>query len=194
MNQQTTERASFTAMADGTPEDYARCAAAAQAEAVELPDRLMALLGTMEGTGGFRIGRLEHSLQSATRALRDGRDDEYVACALLHDIGDMLAPHNHPEVAAAVLRPFVSEGNRWMVEHHGIFQTYYYNHHFGRDRNVRDRFIDSPFYERTVEFCELYDQNSFDPDYDNLPLAHFEPVLRRVLVPGKEAEYRVQAR
>jgi predicted HD phosphohydrolase len=157
MNQQMMERASFTAMADGKPEDYAKCAAAARAEAGELPDRLMALLATMEGGGGFRIGRLEHSLQSATRALRDGRDDEYVACALLHDIGDM-------------------------------------NHHFGRDRNVRDRFVDSPYYERTVEFCELYDQNSFDPDYDNLPLAHFEPLLRRVLVPGTEAEYRVQAR
>jgi predicted HD phosphohydrolase len=190
----TIERASFTAMADGTPEDYEKCVAAAQAEASELPDRLMALLASMEGAGGFRIGRLEHSLQSATRARRDGRDDEYVVCALLHDIGDTIAPHNHPEIAAAVLRPFVSEGNRWMVEHHGIFQTYYYNHHFGRDRNARDEFVGSPFYKQTVEFCELYDQNSFDPDYDNLPLAHFESNLRRILTPGNEAAYKVQGR
>ena len=181
MDRPVKERASFTAMADGTAEDYRKVQVVAQLEARELPDRLLAFLAGLEGTGGFLISRLEHSLQSATRALRDGRDDEYVVCALLHDIGDTLAPFNHSEIASAVLRPFVSEGNRWMVEHHGVFQTYYYNHHFGLDKNVRDKLVGSPFYQQTVEFCELYDQNCFDPSYDSMSLDEFDPILRRVL-------------
>ncbi|MFC3172764.1 HD domain-containing protein [Novosphingobium bradum] len=182
MDQPPARRAAFTAMSEGTAADYVIVRDVAQAEAAGLTDRLMDLLAGLKDTGGFRIDRLDHSLQSATRALRDGRDEEYVVCALLHDIGDMLAPFNHAEVAAAVLKPYVSPGNHWMVQHHGLFQTYYYAHHFGRDRNARDKLADSPWFAQTVEFCELYDQNCFDPDYDNLPLAHFEPILRRVLV------------
>jgi predicted HD phosphohydrolase len=117
-------------------------------------------------------------LQTATRAERAGRDDEYVLCALLHDIGDNLAPYNHPSIAAGILKPFVSEANHWMVLHHGIFQGYYFWHHIGGDRDARDEFRDSPYYDLTEEFCALYDQTAFDASYVSEPLEHFEPLIR----------------
>jgi predicted HD phosphohydrolase len=128
------------------------------------------------------VARLEHSLQTATRAQRDGRDDEYVLCALIHDIGDTLSPFNHPAIGAAVLKPFVSEANHWMVEHHGIFQGYYFWQHIGLDRNTREAYRDSPYFEYTEEFCAKYDQTAFDAEYTSEPLEHFEPLVRSLLV------------
>ena len=113
--------------------------------------------------GGFPVDRLTHSLQTATLAQRDGRDEEYVVCALLHDIGDTLGSFNHPDIAAAILKPFVCEENLWMVEKHGIFQGYYFFHHLGMDRNMRDQFRGHPYFERTEEFCAKYDGPAFDP-------------------------------
>jgi predicted HD phosphohydrolase len=133
--------------------------------------------------GGFPVDRLEHSLQTATRAERAGRSDEYVLCALLHDIGDTLAPYNHPSIAAGLLKPFVSPAHHWMVEHHGIFQGYYFWHYIGGDRNARDGFSDSPHYDLTEEFCALYDQTAFDASYNSEPLEHFEPLVRQFLTP-----------
>ena len=133
--------------------------------------------------GGFPVTRLEHSLQTATRAQRDGRDDEYVLCALLHDIGDNFAPYNHPDVAAAMLKPIVSEANYFMVKNHGTFQGYYFWHYIGADRDVRDQFRDSPFYEYTEEFCAEYDQAAFDTAYLSEPLEHFEPLVRQFFAP-----------
>jgi predicted HD phosphohydrolase len=133
--------------------------------------------------GGFPVSRLEHSLQTATRAEADGRDEEYVLCALLHDIGDTLAPYNHESIAAGIVKPFVSEANHWMVLHHGIFQGYYFWHHIGLDRNTRDTYADSPYYDYTEEFCAKYDQTAFDPAYVSAPLSHYEPLIRKYLVP-----------
>ena len=127
---------------------------------------------------GYRISRLEHSLQSATRAERDGADEEMIMAALLHDIGDGIAPHNHAEFAAAVVKPYVSEKTHWIIRHHGVFQGYYYFHHIGADRNARDRYRDHPWYQDCVDFCERYDQCAFDPDYDTRSLEYFEPRLR----------------
>jgi len=115
------------------------------------------------------------------RALRDGRDEEYVVCALLHDIGESLGPFNHGEVVAAVLRPFVSEANRWMLEHHPVFQVYFYGHHLKIDENAREQYRASPYFDRTAEFCALYDEVSFDAGYASEPMATFEPMVRRVL-------------
>ncbi len=172
---------SFTRMEDGTQADYEFLDRLAQEHNKGLPDRLIDQLRGLSGSfDGYAVDRLEHSLQSATRARRDGRDEEYVVCALLHDIGDNLAPDNHSEFAAAILKPYVSEANHWMVKHHGLFQMYYYAHHLGGDRNARDVYKDSPYYDRTVEFCHLYDQNCFDPDYDSEPLETFEPMVRRI--------------
>ena len=174
--------ASFTAMVDGSDEEWQIIGKAGLENQATLPGRMVEHLKLLEGgTGGFAVDRLTHSLQTATRAAEDGRDDEYVICALLHDIGDILGPHNHAEVAAVILKPFVSEQNYWMVRRHAVFQGYYFFHHLGLDRNMRDKYKGHDYYEYTAEFCHKYDQNSFDPDYKTMTLADFMPALETVL-------------
>jgi predicted HD phosphohydrolase len=134
----------------------------------------------MDGDSPYQVSRLEHSLQTATRAERDGADDETIVCALLHDIGDVLAPANHSEVAAALLEPYVSAKNHWIVKHHGLFQGYYWFQFIGGDRNARDRYRDHEYYDACVEFCSRWDQPSFNPDYDTLPLEHFAPLVQNL--------------
>ncbi|HET9161217.1 MAG TPA: HD domain-containing protein [Caulobacteraceae bacterium] len=183
-------RAQFHAMVDGTQEDWMAIAMAASQFSMELPRRVIAHLELLKGDcGGFAVDRYEHSLQTATRALRAGQDEEYVVCALLHDIGDTLGPRNHADVAAAILKPFVSEQNHWMVANHAIFQGYYFFDYLGLDKNMRDQFKGHPWYEYTAQFCHLYDQNSFDPNYDTEPLATFVPMLERVLTTVKTSIY-----
>ena len=174
-------RARFTAMDHSTQEDWMAVAANYLPFAARGGERILKHLSLLKGDhGGFAIDRFEHSLQTATRALKDGRDEEYVVCALLHDIGDLLGAHNHPDIAAAIVKPFVSEQNHWMVAHHGIFQGHYYFHYLGMDRNLRDDYRGHEHYEHTAEFCERYDQNSFDPNFENLPLEAFEPMVMKV--------------
>ena len=168
---------SYTRMADMTEADLRLINTDADEDARELPGRLMAAVADLER---FQVTRLEHSLQSATRAQRAGKDNEYVAAALLHDIGDALAPHSHGEMVAGILRPFVSERICWIVQKHALFQSYYYAHLMGEDRNARDRYLDHPFYDDCVEFCEHFDQNCFDPDYDSQPLEFFRPIVEDV--------------
>ncbi|MDJ1137510.1 HD domain-containing protein [Streptomyces iconiensis] len=175
------EAVSFTRMSDGTAEEFAHLAAIEEGEVARFPDRVLGWLREMDEPGGYQVTRLEHSLQSATRAHRAGEDEETVVCALLHDIGDVLAPANHSQAAAALLRPYVSERNHWIVKHHGLFQGYYYFHHTGGDRDARERYRDHAYYQATVDFCAHYDQNCFDPAYDWEPLEFFEPMVRRVL-------------
>ncbi len=181
---------SFTAMRDGTREDYQVIGRHSLEFFLGLPGRILAHLSILAGdTGGFAVDRLTHSLQTATRARRDGRNDEYVVCALIHDIGDTLASVNHADLAATILEPFVSEKNHWIVKQHGIFQGYYFFHHLGLDRNVRDRFREHEWWRDCAEFCEKYDQNSFDPEYDTLPLDAFEPALRKVFAAPRKSIY-----
>lgn len=175
-----TRTVGFTRMQDGTADDYALVAEIERRDLAGFADRVLSWLRAMDTQAGYRITRLEHCLQAATRAHRAGEDDETVVCALLHDIGDVLAPANHAEVAAAVLRPYVSERNHWIVKHHGVFQGVYYFHHYGGDPNARERYRNYPHYQATVDFCADYDQNSFDPDYDWLPLEFFEPMVRHL--------------
>jgi predicted HD phosphohydrolase len=183
-------RAEFNAMTEGTKEDWDRIAAAALEFYPGLTDRVLDHLRLLGGDfGGFKVDRLTHSLQTATRAARAGRDDDYVACALLHDIGDTLATFNHPDVAAAIVKPFVSDGYHWMVEKHGIFQGYYFFHHLGLDRNLRDQFAGNEYYDLCAEFCEEYDQPAFDPSYPTMPLEEFEPLLRTFFAAPKRSIY-----
>ncbi len=175
------ETVAFTSMAEGTREDYEMLERLEAKFAEGTADRVLAQLQALAGSlSGYKVDRLEHSLQSATRAHRDGADEEMVVAALLHDIGDLLSPYNHSEMAAAVLRPYVSEKTYWIVRHHGLFQSYYYAHHSGGDRNARDAHRDHPWYQDTVDFCERWDQSSFDPEYDSLSLEFFEPIVKRV--------------
>lgn len=174
-------RVSFTRMEDGTREDYELLARLEESYTSALADRVLGYFRSQDETfEGYAISRQQHGLQTATRALRDGADEELVVAALLHDLGDALAPYNHSEFAAAILRPYVSERTWWIVKHHGVFQAYYYAHHTGGDRHVRDRYRDHPHYQATADFCHRWDQSSFDPGYDTLPLEHFEPMVRRI--------------
>lgn len=183
-------RASFTAMQDGTPEDYKIISQSSAGFSKKLPDRVLTHLKLLDGDfGGFAIDRLSHSLQSATLAHRAGRDEEYVVCALLHDIGDTLACYNHADLAAAMLQPFVSEANHWMVANHGIFQGYYFFHHLGLDRDMREQHRGNPHFEHCAQFCHLFDQNAFDPNYDTMPLEAFEPMVHRVMAKPKNSIY-----
>lgn len=172
----------FTRMEDGTREEYEFLDSLEADYIAELPERIMEALRKLEKSlSGYRINRLEHSLQGATRAQRAGESDEMIVAILLHDIGDDLAPCSHSEMAAAILRPFVSEKLYWVVKHHGIFQMYYYAHHCGGDRNAREIFKDHAWYQDAIAFCHNYDQNCFDPDYATESLEFFAPVLHQVL-------------
>ncbi|MBL8554786.1 MAG: HD domain-containing protein [Phenylobacterium sp.] len=185
------ERAKFTAMTEGTFEDWAAIGRASMAHRGEHVDRIVAHLNLLTGDhGGFAVDRLEHSLQTATRAHRAGKDEEYVVCALLHDIGDILLPANHAELGAAILEPYVSEENHWILKHHGIFQGYYFFHHIGLDRDMREQHRGHPSFEACAQFCHLYDQNSFEPGYDTMPLDAFVPMMRRVMESPKRSIYK----
>ncbi|MCX7055795.1 MAG: HD domain-containing protein [Proteobacteria bacterium] len=173
--------ASFRQMKDGTRADYEMLAALEHEYALALPERILASLKKLDGgLQGYPVSRYTHSLQSATRALRDGADDELVVAALLHDIGDDLSPYNHAAIAAAILRPYVRAEVTWIVEQHALFQSYYYAHHHDRSRNGRDRYKDHPWFEACVNFCERWDQASFDPEYPTEPLERFEPLVRAI--------------
>ena len=176
------EHVDFTAMKDGTREEYELLARLEKPYLGLTSDRVIEELrrageATLEG---YQITRLEHGLQSGTRALRDGADLDWVVGALLHDIGDGLAPQNHDKMSAEVIRPFVRWDVAWTVEHHGIFQMIYYGHHYGWDRNAREQFRHHPVFNNCAEFCERWDQSSFDPDYPMEPIDTFEPMVREV--------------
>lgn len=184
-------KAGFTHMKDGSPEDWQAIAGCFGEFAKGLPDRILTHLKLLEGDfGGFPVDRLTHCLQTATLAHRDGKDEEYVVCALLHDIGDTLGSYNHADVAAVLLQPFISEENHWMIKHHAIFQGYYFFHYLGMDRNMREQYQDHPHYQRTLEFVSKYDSPAFDAEAETLPLNYFEPMVRRVFAKPRQSLYQ----
>jgi predicted HD phosphohydrolase len=168
-------------MEDGTKDEYLFLHRLEKDDASGVADRVLHQLQSLRNSyGGYQIDRFQHSLQTATRAHRDGADEEMVVAALVHDIGDCLALYNHGEFAAAILRPYVSEATYWIVKHHGVFQAFYYAHHLGEDRNARERYRGNPHYQETVNFCHKWDQCSFDSGYETLPLSFFEPMVRQI--------------
>ena len=176
------ETVDFCQMKDGTQPEYEFLAVHEQRYIESLPERLLRMLESLDSSlDGYKVSRLEHSLQSATRVEDDGADEEMIVATLLHDIGDIISPANHAEVAAAILRPYVRPEVAWIVEKHGEFQMYYWAHHLGGDQHARDKYRDHAHYQACVDFCEKYDQSSFDPDYPTKPLRYFEPMLRRVM-------------
>jgi predicted HD phosphohydrolase len=184
-------RATFTTMGKSTEAEWKLIAAEYVPYTKALPDRILGHFKLLSGDyGGFAVDRMTHSLQTATLAHRGGEDEEYVVCALLHDIGDTLASYNHADAAGAILKPFVSEENFWMVEKHGIFQGYFFFHYLGLDRNLREQFRGHPCFERTAKFCEKYDGPAFNPNGETLPLEFFEPMMRRVFAKPKNTIYK----
>ena len=175
------KKVSFTEMKKGTKEDYLLLDKNEKDFAKKTADRILKFLSSLTETlEGYQISRLEHSLQSATRALHAGESEEMIVAALLHDIGDELAPMNHSEYAASILKPYVSEKTHWIVEKHGEFQAYYYAHHLGGNRNKRDKYKGHKYFDACVNFCEKYDQCSFDPNYESYPLEKFKPMVRNI--------------
>ena len=175
------QRVKFKAMKDGSKDDYLLLDKLEKEYIAGTADRIIKYLKEYDETlEGYQVSRLEHSLQAATRALRDNASDEMIVATLLHDIGDALAPANHSEYAAAVLKPYVSEKTHWILLKHGEFQMYYYAHFFGADRNKRDKYKNHKYYNDCVKFCELWDQSSFDPDYKSLKLEDFEQLIKKI--------------
>ena len=184
-------RATFNKMSDSTAEDWQLILTEYKPFLAKLPDRILTHMELLDGEcGGFPIDRLQHCLQTAELAAEAGEDDEYVVCALLHDIGDTLGPANHADVAATILQPFVSEANHWMVKHHAIFQGYNFFHHIGLDRDMHLKFIDSPHYQRTKDFVVKYDDLAFDSSKPKLDLKLFEPQVRKVFSEIKNSVYK----
>ena len=174
-------KVSYLRMKDGTQADYTLMAENEIAYKKLTPGRLLTYLDTvLEGIPGENVDTRMHSLQSATRAFRDGAGEEMVVAALLHDIGVPFAPENHDQFAGEIIRPYVGWDTYWVVCHHGLFQGYYYFHHVGKDRNTREKYRDHPAFQLCVDFCENWDQESFDPDYDTMPLSAFEPMVHRI--------------
>jgi predicted HD phosphohydrolase len=171
----------FTRMDEGTDADYQVLKRVHERNLDELPSLLLGMVSDLSADQAYNLDRRDHCVQTATRALRDGADEEMVVVALFHDVGESLGPLNHGEVAAAILRPFISDDNYWLLAHHGLFQTYFYAKHLGLDPNARDKFRDHPAYQRTVDFCAKWDEVSFDPTYPNEPISTFEPMVHRVL-------------
>ena len=172
----------FVEMKDGDKEDYLLLQELEKPYLKMTPNRIIEELKRQGDVSleGYKITRLEHGLQSGTRALRDGADLDWIVGALLHDIGDGLAPQNHDRMSAEVVRPYVREEVSWVIEHHGIFQMIYYAHHYGWDKNARDRFKDNIYFKSCSDFCERWDQSCFDPSYNSEPLETFEPMIKEV--------------
>ena len=175
------KKVNFTEMKNGSKEDYELLEKYEKNFERKTADRLLKYLASQTTTlEGYQITRLEHSLQAATRAYKNGESEEMVVATLFHDIGDDLAPMNHSQYAASIIRPYVSEKTYWIILHHGLFQTYYSAHHLGGDRNARDKFKNHKYYQDTVDFCEKYDQSSFDPNYKSMSLEEFEPMVKKI--------------
>ncbi len=177
----STTQVAFTQMKDGTKDEYEYLHGLEAQYIARTPDRIIESLRRLGGgLEGYQVSRYEHSLQSATRAEADGADIEMIVAALVHDIGDELAPENHSQLAAAIIRPYVRAEVTWVVNMHGIFQQLYYGHHLGIDPNARDAYRDHPWFDSCATFCERWDQAAFDPTYPTKPIEHFEPMLREV--------------
>ena len=175
------KKVSFKEMKKGTKEDYLLLEEIEKKYERKTADRILKYLASQTTTlEGYQISRLEHSLQAATRAYKNGESEEMIVATLLHDLGDEFAPMNHSQYAASVLRPYVSERTHWIVEKHGLFQTYYSAEHLGGDKNAREKFKDHKYYQATVDFCENYDQSSFDPNYKSMTLKEFEPMVKKI--------------
>ena len=188
------QRASFHDMAQGTQADWDIVVQHLDRHSRGGGERVLDHLGLLaDDHGGYAVDRLTHSLQTATRAHRDGRDENYVVMALIHDIGDTLGAYNHPDIAAAIIRPFVSEELHWITQHHGIFQGYNFFHYVGLDRNMRDRFRGHEHFQATAEFIEKYDAPAFDPDYDTAPLDFFAPMVLRLFERPREGFYQTSS-
>jgi predicted HD phosphohydrolase len=176
--------ATFTRMDESTAEEWAEIGAA---HVVDQPRVAQTVLDMLRGLDqvvvGFATDQLTHCLQTATRAERDGAEDEVVIAALCHDIGKFISVPNHPAIAAEILKPYVRDDVYWMIKAHQDFQGRHYYHHFGGNPDARETHraeLTPEQFALAATFADEWDQVAFDPNYDTLPLEHFEPKVRAV--------------
>jgi predicted HD phosphohydrolase len=171
----------LTSLESGTAEEYCHLEALdRELNAGNIPGDILAPFAGTDRETGYPISPMQHALQTASRAFRDGAAEETIFAALFHDVADRIAPINHARVGAEILRPYVGEETYWVLAHHSVFQGYYYWHHVGRDRNEREKYRGHPHFEACAAFCEQWDQRSFDRAYDTMPLEAFLPAVRRM--------------
>jgi len=184
---QTSEsQRTFTRMDQSTAEEWAVIGAESAANQGRVAERVLGLLRSLEEvTDGFGVDQLTHCLQTATLAERAGADDELVVASLCHDIGKAVSVPNHPAIAAEILKPYVRDEVYHAIRAHQDFQGRHYYHHFGGDPNARDQYRDEPWFALAEQFADQWDQIAFDPDYDTLPLEHFESRVRQVFAQGR---------
>jgi predicted HD phosphohydrolase len=153
-----------------------------------MPAKITALLMELEEqVDGFAIDQLQHGLQTATRAYRDGASEELVVAALCHDIGKTISVENHPAIGAEILRPYVSPETYQIIRTHQDFQGRHYYALMGMDPEARRQYVDAPWYELATRFTDEWDQTAFDPNYDTLPLSFFQPMIDRVFARPRRA-------
>ncbi|GMU79656.1 MAG: metal-dependent phosphohydrolase [Acidimicrobiia bacterium] len=177
----------FTRMDESTAEQWAVIATETMEAQPLVAEHVLALLRNLEGMVlGFSVDQLTHCLQTATLAERAGADEELVVGALVHDVGKYVSVANHPAIAAEMLRPFVRDEVYHAIRVHQDFQGRHYYGHFGGDADARERYRGEPWFDLAARFADEWDQVAFDPGYDTLPLAHFEPAVRAVFATPKQ--------
>ncbi len=169
----------FTRMDESTAEQWAVIGKETYEHQDRVAESVLGMLRSLAAiTDGFAVDQLTHSLQTATRAERAGADEEVVFASLLHDIGKAVSVPNHPEIAAAIIKPYVRSEVYNMIRAHQDFQGRHYYHHFGGDPDARTKYEGEAWFGLAATFADDWDQVAFDPDYDTLPLEHFEPLVR----------------
>lgn len=182
------ERASFTSMDVSTREEWLRIGMETGRNQSRVADNVLNLLRSLEAIeDGFVTNQLVHSLQTATLAERAGATEEVIVASLCHDIGKAISVPNHPAIGASILKPYVSDDVHFMIIAHQDFQGRHYYHHFGGDRDARNKYEGHPAFALAEQFADEWDQKAFDPNGETFPLDHFEPMVRRVFATPRMA-------
>ena len=176
----------FTRMDESTAAQWSVIGQETMEAQPQVADHMLSLLRNLESmVMGFAVDQLTHCLQTATLAERAGADDELVVASLFHDVGKYMSVMNHPGIAAEILRPYVRDEVYFAIRAHQDFQGRHYYGHFGGDADAREQYRDEPWFDLAARFADEWDQIAFDPDYDTLPLEHFEPKVRAVFAMPK---------
>ena len=176
-----TTATTFTRMDESTADQWAVIGKETMEQQGRVADSVLSMLRSLAAiTDGFAVDQLTHCLQTATLAERAGADAEMVVASLCHDIGKAVSVPNHPKIAAEILKSYVRDDVYQVIRVHQDFQGRHYYAHFGGDPNAREQFRDEPWFALAEQFADEWDQIAFDPDYDTLPLEHFEARVREV--------------
>jgi len=174
-------KANFTRMQDGKIEDWMIIGAAHKQDFAKTADRFIEMLKQLENaTLGFACDQLQHALMAGTLARRAGASDEHIVIALCHDMAKVINVPNHGQIAAEMMRPYISEDSYHVIYNHQAFQGEYYYHFMGAPNDLRKNFKDEPWYDLAVKLVDEWDAPAFDPDFEVDSLESFIPLMRKV--------------